>query len=96
LSALKSLPVSRLKIDQSFIRNLARDEDDRTIAAAVISLGQKLNLKIIAEGVETDEQLAFLRENQCDEVQGYHFSRPVKPDAIAEMLLVQKASTRTA
>ena len=90
LSALKSLPVSRLKIDQSFVRNLAEDEDDRTIAAAVISLGQKLNLKVIAEGVETDEQLAFLRDNQCDEIQGYHFSRPVNSETIKAMLLRQK------
>jgi EAL domain-containing protein (putative c-di-GMP-specific phosphodiesterase class I) len=88
LSALKSLPVSRLKIDQSFVRDLAQDEDDRTIAAAVISLGQKLNLKVIAEGVETDEQLAFLR--QCDEIHGYHFSRPLDPEAIEALLLVQE------
>jgi diguanylate cyclase (GGDEF)-like protein/PAS domain S-box-containing protein len=91
LSALKNLPVSRLKIDQSFVRNLAQDEDDRTIAAAVISLGQKLNLKVIAEGVETGEQLAFLRENQCDEIQGYLFSRPVDSKAI-EALLISQAS----
>lgn len=90
LSALKSLPVSRLKIDQSFVRNLAHDEDDRTIAAAVISLGQKLNLKVIAEGVETEEQLAFLRDNQCDEIQGYHFSRPVNSETIKAMLQVQE------
>ncbi|WP_426230480.1 sensor domain-containing protein [Pararhizobium sp. DWP3-4] len=89
LSALKNLPVSRLKIDQSFVRNLVEDEDDRTIAAAVISLGQKLNLKVIAEGVETDEQLAFLRENQCDEIQGYHFSKPVDAKAIEALLAVQ-------
>jgi EAL domain-containing protein (putative c-di-GMP-specific phosphodiesterase class I) len=88
LSALKSLPVSRLKIDQSFVRDLAQDEDDRTIAAAVISLGQKLNLKVIAEGAETDEQLAFLR--QCDEIHGYHFSRPLDPEAIEALLLVQE------
>jgi diguanylate cyclase (GGDEF)-like protein/PAS domain S-box-containing protein len=89
LSALKNLPVSRLKIDQSFVRNLAQNEDDRTIAAAVISLGQKLNMKVIAEGVETDEQLAFLHENQCDEIQGYHFSRPVTPEALLELLRAQ-------
>jgi diguanylate cyclase (GGDEF)-like protein/PAS domain S-box-containing protein len=86
LSALKNFPVARLKIDQSFIRNLPNDEDDRGIAAAVISLGQKLNMRVIAEGVENDEQLAFLRDNQCDEIQGYHFSRPIKPGAIEELL----------
>ncbi|WP_246755404.1 EAL domain-containing protein [Rhizobium lusitanum] len=86
LSALKSLPVSRLKIDQSFVRNLAEDEDDRTITAAVISLGQRLKMKVIAEGVETDEQLTFLRESHCDEIQGYHFSRPIEAEAIAALL----------
>jgi EAL domain-containing protein (putative c-di-GMP-specific phosphodiesterase class I) len=86
LSASKSLPVSRLKIDQSFVRNLAQDEDDRTITAAVISLGQGLKMKVIAEGVETDEQLTFLRESHCDEIQGYHFSRPVEAAAIAALL----------
>jgi len=83
---LKNFPVARLKIDQSFIRNLPSDEDDRGIAAAVISLGQKLNMRVIAEGVENDEQLAFLRDNQCDEIQGYHFSRPIKPSGIETLL----------
>ncbi|PZM10062.1 EAL and GGDEF domain-containing protein [Rhizobium tubonense] len=93
LSALKSLPVSRLKIDQSFVRNLGDDENDRTIAAAVISLGQKLNMRVIAEGVETDEQLAFLRDNRCDEMQGYHFSRPVSSEGIEKMLQAQAPKT---
>jgi diguanylate cyclase (GGDEF)-like protein/PAS domain S-box-containing protein len=88
LSALKSFPVARLKIDRSFVRNLA-DASDRKIARAVISLGQKLNMKVIAEGVETDEQLAFLRASECDEIQGYHFSRPVGSDTIVAMLQEQ-------
>ncbi len=87
LSALKRFPVQRLKIDRSFIQDLPEDEDDRAVASAVISLGQKLNLRVIAEGVETDEQVAFLRENHCDELQGYHFSRPVAADAIPALLL---------
>ena len=91
LSALKNLPVARLKIDQSFIRNLARDENDRGIAAAVISLGQRLNMRVIAEGVETDEQFAFLHDNHCDEIQGYHFSRPIKSKAIEDLLRNQTA-----
>jgi len=91
LSALKNLPVARLKIDQSFIRNLARDENDRGIAAAVISLGQRLNMRVIAEGVETDEQLAFLHDNHCDEIQGYHFSKPIKSKAIEDLLRSQTA-----
>jgi diguanylate cyclase (GGDEF)-like protein/PAS domain S-box-containing protein len=90
LSALKSFPVARLKIDQSFVRHLPHDADDRSIATAVISLGQKLNMRVIAEGVETEEQLAFLQANNCDEIQGYFFSRPVGPDALGELLRKQK------
>jgi diguanylate cyclase (GGDEF)-like protein/PAS domain S-box-containing protein len=86
LSALKSFPIACLKIDQSFIKALSNDEDDRAIVTAVISLGQKLKLRVIAEGVETDEQLAFLQENGCDEAQGFHFSRAVLPNDLANLL----------
>jgi len=89
LSALKRFPVERLKIDRSFIQDLPDDEDDCAVASAIISLGQKLNLRVIAEGVETEAQVAFLRENHCDELQGYHFSRPVAADAIPALLLRQ-------
>ncbi len=89
LSALKSFPVARLKIDRSFVRDLPFDANERSIATAVISLGQKLNMRVIAEGVENHEQLAFLRDNQCDEIQGFHFSEPVASDAVAEMLRKQ-------
>jgi diguanylate cyclase (GGDEF)-like protein/PAS domain S-box-containing protein len=86
LSALKHFPIARLKIDKSFVRELPYGEDDRAIAMAVISLGRKLNLKVIAEGVETQQQLDFLRENDCHEIQGYHFSRPVSARDVAHML----------
>ena len=86
LSALKKFPVARLKIDKSFIDDLADSEEDRAVASAVISLGQKLNMRVIAEGVETDGQLTFLKENNCDEMQGYHFSRPVSAHDIAHIL----------
>jgi EAL domain-containing protein (putative c-di-GMP-specific phosphodiesterase class I) len=86
LSALKRFPVERLKIDRSFIQDLPEDEDDCAVASAVISLGQKLDLRVIAEGVETEAQIAFLRDNQCDEMQGYHFSRPVAASAIPALL----------
>ena len=86
LSALKNLPVARLKIDRSFVRDLPFDANERDIATAVISLGKKLNMKVIAEGVENGEQLAFLRDNQCDEIQGFHFSEPTSADAIADLL----------
>ena len=86
LSALKNFPVARLKIDKSFISDLPINENDKAVASAVISFGQKLNLRVIAEGVETDDQVAFLRENNCDEMQGYHFSKPVAAQAIEELL----------
>jgi diguanylate cyclase (GGDEF)-like protein len=86
LAALKTFPVARLKIDKSFINDLPNDENDKAVASAVISLGQKLNLRVIAEGVETDDQVAFLRQNNCDEMQGYHFSKPVPAPDIERML----------
>jgi diguanylate cyclase (GGDEF)-like protein/PAS domain S-box-containing protein len=89
LSALKSFPISSLKIDKSFISELADNADDQAIAMAVISLGHKLNLRVIAEGVETEQQMRFLRENDCDEMQGYLFSPPVKPEHIADLLRAQ-------
>ena len=86
LSYLKRFPIDRLKIDQSFIRDIVTDAGDATITRAVIALGHSLNLKVIAEGVETAEQLAFLRVNRCDEIQGYFFSRPVAAGVLAELL----------
>lgn len=86
LSALKTFPVARLKIDKSFINDLAADESDQAVASAVITLGQNLHLRVIAEGVETDDQVAFLRKNNCDEMQGYHFSKPISPEAITKLL----------
>jgi diguanylate cyclase (GGDEF)-like protein/PAS domain S-box-containing protein len=87
LSALKAFPVARLKIDRSFISNLAHNGRDRAVASAVISLGQKLNLRVIAEGVETIEQVEFLRDENCDEIQGYHLSMPIDPTAIENLLM---------
>jgi diguanylate cyclase (GGDEF)-like protein/PAS domain S-box-containing protein len=93
LSALKSFPISTLKIDKSFVRDLAHSLDDQAIALAVISLGHRLQLRVIAEGVETEEQRAFLVANDCDEMQGYLFSPPVAAERITEML---EAQTRRA
>jgi len=89
LSALKSFPISTLKIDKSFIRDLADNTDDQAITMAVISLAHKLNLRVIAEGVETEQQRTFLRTHECDEMQGYLFSRPVPPAHIARLLADQ-------
>jgi diguanylate cyclase (GGDEF)-like protein/PAS domain S-box-containing protein len=89
LSALKSFPISTLKIDKSFVRDLGHSLDDQAIALAVISLGHRLQLRVIAEGVETEEQRDFLSANDCDEMQGYLFSPPVPAERITEMLQAQ-------
>ncbi|HXU94233.1 MAG TPA: EAL domain-containing protein [Gallionella sp.] len=86
LSYLKRLAVDKLKIDQSFVRDLTEDPEDAAIVKAIIQLGHTLQLSIIAEGVETDSQLAFLRNYGCDEVQGYFFSRPIPPDEASGLL----------
>ena len=80
---LKRFPVDRLKIDQSFVRDILTSKEDASITEAMISLGHSLGLRVIAEGVETQEQLEFLRAKGCDEAQGYCFSRPLDPDAFA-------------
>lgn len=92
LSALKAFPLTRLKIDRSFMLNISTDPEDQAIAMAMIALGHKLNLKVIAEGVETHEQLDFLRANDCDEMQGYHFSKPLLPHEIQAMFAAGKNS----
>jgi diguanylate cyclase (GGDEF)-like protein/PAS domain S-box-containing protein len=86
LSYLKGLPVDSLKIDQAFIRDLTTSDDDAAIADAIIRMGHSLRLTIIAEGVENREALNFLRERNCDDVQGYYFSRPLDPDRFVEMV----------
>ncbi|HLF23006.1 MAG TPA: EAL domain-containing protein, partial [Burkholderiales bacterium] len=72
--------------DRSFIRDIPKDSEDRAITQAIIAMGKSLSLTIVAEGVETKEQEAFLREHACDEMQGYYFSRPVKPEQFAQLL----------
>ncbi|MHC8324196.1 putative bifunctional diguanylate cyclase/phosphodiesterase [Pseudomonas sp. GB2N2] len=86
LSYLRRFPIDVLKIDQSFIRGLSNDNNDAALVSAIISLGRSLNLTIIAEGVETLEQLDFLKAHQCEEGQGYFFSKAVEPDAFARYL----------
>jgi diguanylate cyclase len=86
LSYLKRFPIDTLKIDQSFVQDVTTDASDATIVGAVIAMGKSLKQRVVAEGVETGEQLAFLRSRRCDEGQGYYFSQPVPADDFATLL----------
>lgn len=86
LSRLTEFPVSSLKIDRSFVADVDRDDDQHAIVASVVTLGHSLGLTVVAEGVETQEQLAVLRELECDVLQGYLFSRPVPAEEFRELL----------
>lgn len=88
LSYLRQFPVNKLKIDRSFIKSVTVNSDDAAIASAIISMAKSLNLKVIAEGVENEEQTNFLRSHGCDEVQGYYFGKPV---TLEEMLVDKPA-----
>ena len=86
LSYLRKFPIDALKIDQSFVGQITTVPDEIIIVKAVIGLGRSLKLRVVAEGVETQEQLAFLQAHQCDEAQGYYFSQPVLPEQFAKLL----------
>jgi diguanylate cyclase (GGDEF)-like protein/PAS domain S-box-containing protein len=85
-TSLRQFGVSKLKIDRSFIRDVATNPDDSAITAAIISMAKSLRLKVIAEGVETEAQMSFLQTHQCDEIQGYYFSKPLAVDNVADKL----------
>ncbi|MFZ0901827.1 MAG: EAL domain-containing protein, partial [Candidatus Sulfotelmatobacter sp.] len=85
-SYLRQFRVSKLKIDRVFIRDVAVNPDDAAITSAIISMAKSLRLKVIAEGVEDESQMSFLRAHQCDEIQGYYFSKPLAVDKVADKL----------
>jgi diguanylate cyclase (GGDEF)-like protein/PAS domain S-box-containing protein len=94
LQYLRQFPVHKLKIAMEFVQGIADSAEDASIVEAVISLGHKLGLKVVAEGVESEEQLDFLQEHDCDEAQGFLFSRPVAPEVFAKQLALGPEQAR--
>gem|GEM_PF-2977831 len=90
LSYLKNFPIDILKIDQSFIKNISNNQKDADIAKIIIEIGHTLDLKIVAEGVETKEQLQFLKKHNCDLIQGFYFSKPLPAKEYTQLLLSAK------
>ncbi len=86
-SYLQQFPFDVLKVDRSFVRNVTEDSKNAAILMAIIQLAHSLNLKVVAEGVETFEQQEFLRQHQCDMMQGYYFSKPVTANILETMLV---------
>ncbi|MDH3511809.1 MAG: EAL domain-containing protein [Gammaproteobacteria bacterium] len=96
LSYLKRFPIDALKIDRSFVRDLHRDADDAAICAAILAMARKLDLKVVAEGVELEEQLDFLRRHDCQQIQGFLFSKPLPAREFEALVLAQSEQTEKA
>jgi len=94
LSQIKHFPIDTLKVDRSFVRQLADNAEDQAITRAIISMGQTLSLSVVAEGVETPEQHGFLRQHACDAMQGYYFTKPVMAEQFAQLLKRHVAKSR--
>jgi sensor c-di-GMP phosphodiesterase-like protein len=94
LAYLKNLPIDKLKIDRSFVRDIGAgaDESEGVLAQAIISLGHSLHLRVVAEGVETDAQVRFLRKHKCDEVQGFFYGEAL--DAAEHAAILEKSRSR--
>lgn len=90
LNYLRQLPIDTLKIDKSFVQDIRANSKEEAIAKTVISLAHKLDLTVVAEGVETKEQLLFLKKEKCDKAQGYLFSKPLPAEEIEKMLRDKK------
>jgi EAL domain-containing protein (putative c-di-GMP-specific phosphodiesterase class I) len=90
LSYLRKFPIDALKIDQSFVRQITTSPAETSIVTAIISMGRSLGLRVIAEGVETQEELAFLQAQECEEAQGYYFSHPLPPRQFVKLLKTGK------
>jgi EAL domain-containing protein (putative c-di-GMP-specific phosphodiesterase class I) len=86
LSYMRRFPIDALKVDRSFVGNITTDADDASVVSAVINMGRSLHMRVVAEGVETREQLTFLEENRCTEAQGFYFSRPLTAVKFAELI----------
>ena len=93
LNYLKRFPIDTLKLDQSFVRDVTTDNRDAAIVSAVISLAHSLNLQVVAEGVETEEQLAFMSQQRCDRIEGFFFSSPMSTEELEPYLLERRART---
>jgi EAL domain-containing protein (putative c-di-GMP-specific phosphodiesterase class I) len=87
LSYLKQFPLDSLKIDRSFVQDLHNNNDDAAICAAILAMAKELSLSVVAEGVEFEEQLDFLRKHGCDQIQGFFISKPLPPDELKEFVL---------
>ncbi|OYY48074.1 MAG: GGDEF domain-containing protein, partial [Methylophilaceae bacterium 17-43-7] len=86
LSYLKRLPIDTIKIDKSFVRDIKTDANDAAIITAIIKMSHSLNFKVIAEGVETADQLNYLTQYECDEIQGFYFSKPLSAVEFEKLL----------
>ena len=92
LSTLQKFPLDTIKIDRSFIRELAAGNHNSTLTEAIIAMGKSLSLTVVAQGVETKEQATFLRERACDEFQGFYFNKPLSAHDFTELLRAQNLS----